>query len=220
MMKKDSRKRSVSVFTVLLFAGAIAASIVLANSAQAETNPRGKALFGLCTSCHGAQGHGNVSVGAPAIAGLPGWYVQAQLEKFYSGARGQHPTDDAGNRMRPMAKMMKGDDIKIVAEYVSALPSAIPPTTLTGDIEKGKASYMVCSACHGQNAEGNEALRAPPLKISNDWYLVRQLTNFKGKVRAGDTTKDPVGSVMTGMAATLADEQAMKDVILYIHSLK
>ncbi|MBI2301994.1 MAG: beta-galactosidase trimerization domain-containing protein, partial [Armatimonadetes bacterium] len=33
------------------------------------------------------------SLGAPAIAGLSAWYVEAQLRKFRIGARGTHPSD-------------------------------------------------------------------------------------------------------------------------------
>lgn len=181
---------------------------------------RAEQVFSLCIQCHGPQGYGNKAIGAPAIAGLPEWYITKQLETFSSGGRGKHPDDDAGNRMRPMARTLSADDIKIVSSYVAALKSTAPEKTLDGDVEKGKAFYVTCSACHGMNADGNMALHAPPLKISNDWYLVRQLKNFKNKVRAGDPAKDPIGVTMAPMAATLPDEQAMKDVISYIHSLK
>src|SRR6185312_1462677 len=84
---------------------------------------RGKALFALCASCHGPQGQGNREYGAPAIAGLPEWYLTRQLQHFIDGARGKHPDDDAGNRMRPMARTLKGaDDPQLVATYVSSLP--------------------------------------------------------------------------------------------------
>jgi cytochrome c553 len=201
------------VFSILTF------SILLgAPSSFAES--RGVELFSLCTQCHGPQGYGNKAIGAPAIAGLPEWYVAKQLETFAAGGRGKHPDDDAGNRMRPMARTLSADDIKIVSSYVGALKSTSPEKTLNGDAEKGKTFYVTCSACHGVNAEGNVALHAPPLKISNDWYLVHQLNNFKAKIRASDAKKDPIGATMAPMAGTLPDEQAMKDVITYIHSLK
>jgi cytochrome c553 len=187
---------------------------------QASAKERGEALFNLCMSCHGSEGHGNQEISAPAIAGLPQWYIEAQIEKFQTGVRGKHPTDDAGNRMRPMARTLRGDDAKIVAAYVSKLAPAPLTSTVGGNAEKGKAYFAVCMACHGPTGDGNEALHAPPLKISNDWYLVHQLNNFKNKIRAADASKDTTGGMMAPMAATLPDEQAMKDVITYVQSLK
>jgi len=181
---------------------------------------RGKALFNLCISCHGQQGNGDKEAGGPAIAGMPQYYIEAQLEKFVSNARGAHPEDDNGNRMRPMARTLATEDIKIVAEFVASLKPVAPIATLGGDPEKGKAAFTVCASCHGQSGEGNPIMHAPPLKYSNDWYLLRQLIHFKAKIRAGDPSTDPVGSVMTAMAGTLADEQSMKDVISYVQSLK
>ena len=192
-------------------------------SGQAAAKTRGEAVFGLCLQCHGAEGQGDKLYGAPRIAGLPKWYILAQLEKFQLGVRGKHPDDDAGNRMRPMARTLADGDAEIVATYVANMKT--PPgkpeglTLVGGNVEKGKALFMVCSACHGAGADGNEAMHAPPLKISNDWYLLHQLMNFKNKIRASDPAKDPIGATMAPQASSL-DEQAMKDVITYVQSLK
>ena len=40
---------------------------------------RGERVYGLCTQCHGANGEGKSEALAPAIAGLPGWYVDCLL---------------------------------------------------------------------------------------------------------------------------------------------
>ena len=62
----------------------------------------GKELFAACASCHGDNGTGQANIAAPNIAGLPAWYVEAQLVKYRSGIRGAHPDDLEGLRMRPM----------------------------------------------------------------------------------------------------------------------
>ncbi len=203
-----------------VFLIAICALSTLSTLSFAEE--RGKALFNLCMSCHGQQGEGgSPAIGAPAIAGLPAWYIAAQLEKFSTNVRGMHPDDTAGHLMRPMARtLIYKDDIKTISAYVASLKAATPPATTGGNAERGKAYYPVCMSCHGPKGEGNEALKAPSLKISNDWYLVNQLMKFKHKQRASDPKKDPTGATMAPMAATLPDEQAMKDVIAYIQSLK
>lgn len=59
----------------------------------------------------------------------------------------------------------------------------------------------VCAACHG--ADGNSAITAnPKLAGQHPEYLVKQLTEFKSGKRAN--------AVMSGMAATLSDEDVKK----------
>ena len=79
--------------TTSIFAGA--------SSAWAEDGDlaRGEQLFALCTQCHATDGGGNSEALAPAIAGLPGWYVEAQLKKFKDGTRGLHAADTGGLRV-------------------------------------------------------------------------------------------------------------------------
>lgn len=78
--------------------------------------------FLFCTSCHGAGLAGNPAVGAPAIAGLPAWYVREQLRAFRSGSRGSQPDDGIGAAMRAAAGLLPDEDaVYAVAEYVAAL---------------------------------------------------------------------------------------------------
>jgi cytochrome c oxidase subunit 2 len=87
-----------------------------------------------------------------------------------------------------------------------------------GDAAKGKTLYGTCAACHGVNAEGNPALNSPALTGLQDWYMVRQLKNFKDGIRGSDP-KDVFGAQMRPMAMTLPNDQAMEDVVAYIRSL-
>ena len=123
--------------------------------------------------------------------------------------------------MRPMALSMRSDqDIKTVAAFVEKMPRQPQvPSIEGGSAERGKTLYGPCTACHGSNGEGNPATKGPPLAGASDWYLLSQLKKFKSGVR-GTNPKDTQGAVMRPMALTLADEQAMKDVIAYIASLK
>ncbi len=191
--------------------------------ARAADEKRGAALFPFCGQCHGAAGAGNQTYLAPAISGLPEWYVFAQLQNFYTGQRGMHPDDVAGLRMFPMAKTFKGDradsDMQALAAYVAKLPAPTPPPTLVGgDPERGAGYYQVCIACHGADGNGNEALRSPPLHQQHDWYLLSSLQRYKSGVRGSDP-RNTNAQVMRGMSSTLVDEQAMKDVIAYIRTL-
>ena len=212
-----------SAISLAIGAALVALLSLLPASARAADDARAAALFPLCGQCHGAAGAGNQMYLAPAIAGLPEWYVFAQLQNFYTGQRGKHPDDLAGLRMYPMAKTFQGDraesDMQALAAYVAKLPPPPTPATLVGgDPERGARSYQVCTACHGPAANGNEALRAPPLHQQHDWYLLSSLQRYKSGVRASDP-RNTNAQVMQGMSGTLVDEQAMKDVIAYIRTL-
>ena len=89
---------------------------------------------------------------------------------------------------------------------------------VTGNAAAGQALYAVCSACHGPQAQGNQTLNAPKLSRQAGWYLTRQLWHFKQGIRGADA-RDIYAQQMIPMAATLADETAISNVVAYINSL-
>jgi cytochrome c553 len=177
-------------------------------------------LYDGCVQCHGAQGEGNQELGAPAIAGLERWYVKAQLRKFKKSQRGWHADDMAGKRMQPMALALNTDEkVDVIASYVASMPGSNPRATLEGgNPETGKIYFATCTQCHGADARGNIDELGPPLVGASDWYLLRQLQNFKAGVR-GTHPDDVTGAKMRPFSMTLPTEQAMKDVIAYIGTL-
>jgi cytochrome c553 len=183
--------------------------------------PPGEELFQLCAQCHGEKALGNRFVNAPSIAGLPQWYLEAQLKKFKAGGRGTHFDDLTGMQMRPMALSFHNDaEITAAAAYVASLAPQKPAPLLTGgDATRGKTLYGVCTACHQADGSGNEALKAPPLTHSNDWYMASSLKKFKAGVR-GTNALDTSGALMRPMSQTLVDDQAVEDVVAYIVSLQ
>ena len=184
--------------------------------------PRGEALFDTCVPCHGSLAAGNPDIGAPAIAGLPQWYIERQLQNFQNGMRGAHPDDIPGLRMRPMAVTLNnedGEDIASVAEYVAGLSRVFAEGTILGNAGAGANTFgTVCFACHGADAEGNPVLGAPPLVAASDWYLLEQLRNFRSGARGADA-RDTGGLTMRPNAMTLSDE-SMRDVLTYIRTLR
>jgi cytochrome c553 len=200
------------------FLGAAACSVA---GERTPPVPPAQELFQLCQQCHGEAALGNQAVNAPSIAGLPQWYLDSQLKKFKAGGRGLHFDDITGMQMRPMAMSLHNDEeIKTVAAYVSSLPSKKPvPVLKGGDPNRGKALYAPCVACHQAGAEGNEALKAPPLNHANDWYMEASLKKFKAGVR-GTNPLDQTGALMRPMSQTLVDDQAVADVVAYISTLQ
>lgn len=87
------------------------------------------------------------------------------------------------------------------------------------DPARGAALYPTCAACHGARGEGNRALNAPRLTHLAPVYVAAQLQKFKSGVRGGSDASDSARQ-MAGIAATLADEQAMYDLAAYIATLE
>jgi cytochrome c oxidase subunit 2 len=109
-------------------------------------------------------------------------------------------------------------DIESVAEYVASLPPVFPESTMDGNAGAGAELYEVCVACHGAAGLGDELLHAPPIVQMHDWYMLNQLRNFKAGARGTDPT-DTWGATMRVNALALS-EQAMKDVIAYVYTLR
>jgi cytochrome c oxidase subunit 2 len=61
-------------------------------------------------------------------------------------------------------------------------------------------------------------VNAPKLSGQAGWYLARQLNDFKQGLR-GAGVQDVYGKQMTAFAATLTDDQAVRNVVAYIGTL-
>ena len=208
------------VLALVIVIAALGIGFIAGGCEDKEPLARGKELYDACMPCHGKQGEGTEVVAAPAIGGLPEWYIEAQVMKFRAGKRGYHFDDLAGLRMRPMSLSMPTEaDVKLVANFISLMPRPAHKAEIQGgNVEHGKQLFTVCVACHGADAGGNQALNAPMLAGADDWYLQSQLHKFKTKMR-GDPAVDAIGATMQAMSMTLPDEQAEKDVIAYIKTL-
>lgn len=204
----------------------------------------GEEMFATCAFCHGPQGQGGAALDAPPLAGMDAWYVERQLNLFKNRLRGMHPEDISGLQMSIVSGMTRNDvTVKNVAEYISKMDPNPPPEMHNGEIapsnraflwvseyadlvhpepantEKGAQIYASsCMACHGVDGQGNQSLGAPKLVLLPDWYMHRQLQYFRNGVRGADP-KDIYGKQMAAFAQTLADEQAIADVVAYIDSL-
>jgi len=187
-------------------------------SAGAADEERGRELFRPCVACHGALAEGNREVQAPALAGLPAWYVARQLENFRNGRRGGDDADAYGAQMARMAQQLWDDtEVRSVAAYVASLPPAVPIATVRGKAKRGELAFASCAACHGADAAGTAELGAPPLRALDDWYFVNQLTAFRSGLR-GSHPDDTGGLQMRAAAANTADE-VMLDLAAYIATL-
>lgn len=181
----------------------------------------GKFLFATCKTCHGNSGEGNPDLKAPALVNLDAPYLYRQLMNFRKGIRGYLPADTLGTQMAAIATTLK-DSLAVsnVVAYIETLPDITPSTTITGDIQKGERTYQsICGSCHGPHGKGNAAMHAPRLNGLDDWYLKKQINNFKASLR-GAHARDELGAQMIPMAQLLKEDQAVHDVIAYIRSVQ
>lgn len=179
----------------------------------------GQALYAVCTACHGAAGEGNRDLNAPKLSGQPSWYLSKQLRAYKQGLRGADDRDVYAKQMAPFAAVLTDDAaIRNVVAYIATLSEQRPESTVQGNPDKGRLLYTTCIACHGPDGAGIWATNAPRLSNMSDWYMKRQLQNFRDGVR-GAHPQDYNGAQMASMARVLRDDQAINDLLDYMHQL-
>jgi cytochrome c oxidase subunit II len=180
---------------------------------------QGAALYAVCSACHGADGAGSTALNAPRLAGQSSWYLKRQINDFKHGFRGADAKDSFGQQMVPMAATLADDAaVANVLAHIATLKAEKPAPSLAGDRERGRVLYTNCAGCHGNSGEGVWATNAPRLAGQSDWYLARQLHNFKDGLR-GTHPQDFPGTQMAQISEMLHDDRAVADVIAYINTL-
>lgn len=229
--------RSILVMFLLCFGANALAQSTLQSPNETVT---GEELFIVCTFCHGDSVQGNDRRDGPALAGLEAWYLELQMHNFKKGIRGNLAEDVPGQVMHFSSPMLRNDyTIASVAEYISALEPGKPMAanavgarpyiwdspyaglepSIMGDAEAGRETYTtVCTACHGEEGRGNEALGAATLTYLSEVYMIRQLMYFRDGIR-GAHPEDIRGQQMAAMAKLLTDDQKIADVVAYISGL-
>jgi len=178
----------------------------------------GKAMYQVCSACHGAKGEGNPMLNAPALAAQNRWYLKRQLQHYQQGIRGGDVGDQFGAQMVAMANLLQDEQsMANVLSFIDSLPPP-QPKAAQGDIMRGRSLYRNCGYCHGSQAQGIYATNAPALNALDSAYLQRQLSYFKQGIR-GSHKGDFYGAQMQLMAQSLHSEQDIAAVIAYISSL-
>lgn len=174
----------------VLCAVSVLIMLTLVVSVKALASDTGKQVFNdICRACHQKTGHGIEAMKAPAIAGLPRWYVSHQIRQFKSGVRGRSAADRSGQLM---SKIVTGiDDLAIahVSGYIqkSLVPLKQRQTTAIPskqEVALGKTLYEGhCQSCHAAQGRGKRTGFIPPLNKQQDWYLHEQIEKFTNNAR-------------------------------------
>ena len=127
--------------------------------------------------------------------------AQFQARHPWRRARRDHRGADGA-----VASMLDDTAVANVAAHIATLPDDPPRATLQGDAERGSRTYVTCANCHGTEGQGVWSTKSPRLANQSDWYLIRQLNNFRTGVR-GRHPQDFDGAQMARIARILDDEQ-------------
>ena len=117
-------------------------------------------------------------------------------------------------------KITTGDIAIFSRQLATMLAAGIPLVQafeIVGNGHENAAMQKLILSIKG-DVEGGSAL-AEALAGREEWYLRRQLQNFKSGARGSDS-RDTYGLQMAPMAQLLADDQAIADVVAYIATLE
>ena len=179
----------------------------------------GQAAFAVCAACHGANGEGNQALNAPKLAGQPDWYLdaaaaqlQARRARRRTGRRHREP--DGGDR-----EPLDATTIDNVVAYIATLPDTVRTPPSRAMRRAGASRYTTCAYCHGAAGQGSWSTNAPRLAGMSDWYLARQLQQF----RRGPSRPASAGFPRRAdgaMSGVVADGEAIDDLLAYINTLR
>ncbi|WDE96247.1 c-type cytochrome [Lentisphaera profundi] len=169
-----------------------------------------------CSSCHGTEGQG-YSYGGPGPGiGLPSFLNQASDDFIFQTLKhGRSGTAMLSFIGATGLANLSEQDAKDIIVFLRNIDKT---TTTKTSAPTGASQYSLCVSCHGQNAEGNIALKAPALQHLSEDYIVKSLKKFKLGARGYDP-KDINGATMKSMAGMIADDKTMVMVAKHIKSL-
>lgn len=144
-------------------------------SSNSDATRMGHRLFiDNCSACHGREGQGNQLLGAPNLvdgAWLYGGSGDAIMTSIRNGRSGAMPGWES----------LGEDTVLNLTQYVLSLSGQTHDSAAAAT---GKAQFAVCSACHGADGTGNQALGAPDL-TDNSWLYGGTPEAIEHSIRKG-----------------------------------
>jgi cytochrome c553 len=145
-----------------------------------------------CVACHGPGGAAPIQAEYPRLAGQTARYMYLQLRDFQEGRR-DNPL------MTPMVAGLSRDDMRELADYFARqkpVPQTFAVNAEKSRLGKLKADETLCTMCHLGGFVGQNEI--PKVAAQNYAYIVKQLSDFKARVRTNDAGN------MTSVASTLS----------------
>ena len=120
--------------------------------------------------------------------------------------------------MYVIAQSLKPEDRKVAAIHYASIDAAASPLTLSETPSRGKQSYEVCAACHGDDGAGNADIGAPRIAGQSDWYILRSLETFHSGARGFD--EDDASGQQMRMALEAVDPSEFESIAAYAASIE
>lgn len=194
---------------VALVATLVISAVAWAGDSEADIRARlgagdpaaGKDKSAMCQGCHGADGN-SAAPNFPKLAGQYADYIRKQVTDYQKGVR-QDPT------MTGMAAAVTSEqDLQDIAAYFASQKQMAGEGSANaaggklyteGDMSRG---IYACINCHGERGKGKAPDNAlfPVIGGQHKDYLVKQLTDLKGRTRSND----PAG-MMADIARNMSD---------------
>jgi mono/diheme cytochrome c family protein len=214
----------------LAFLAGTAAFLFAAGASQAEEHKArwvessarsielGRASYGTCMGCHGADAAGRIGIG-PRIASKS--YLAAASDDFLIQTI---KNGRAGTTMVPWAAVLNDEQIQALVAYLRSLhpvePAKLNESKLEGVPENGEKIYRsICSGCHGRSGAGYQET-ANGTGIGRKVFLdsagngfIRYIVNH-GKTQ----TKMRGFSVKNATAIANLSDQEIDDTIAYLRA--
>jgi len=160
----------------------IKASTVEQLATDSEATRLGQRLFiDNCAACHGREGHGNPQLGAPNLVDGDWLYGGDSASIMTSILDGRH------GAMPSFVSAYGEDGVANLANYVLGLSGAAHSQVRAN---AGQSMFVVCSACHGVEGKGNQALGAPNLTDAI-WLYGGDLATIEKTIREGRNGQMP-----------------------------
>jgi cytochrome c553 len=187
---------------------ALPAAAAAQSSVQAVsgTSPTTALPVAVCSACHGNQGAGSESVGAPRLAGMNRDYLAHALTMFKNKTR-------ASDIMQPVAQKLSDDQITALSDYFSAQNPVVeaathaPAADLVANGKRlaesgGEGDVPACFSCHGPSGQGNGA-RFPAIAGQPMTFSIARLREFQMRAKSSV----PKAGSMTEVASKMDDAQ-------------
>lgn len=174
----------------------------------------GQAKTAVCGACHGPDGNSLVPI-FPKLAGQGERYLLEQLQAIKANTR-QVP--EMTGQLTHLSDQDLADIAAWYASQTTSVGAADPALVAHGEaLYRGgnlDTGLPACTACHGPNGAGLAAAGFPQLSGQQSPYTIKQLTNFREKVR----TTDGDSMIMQTVAGKLSDTD-IKALAAYLQGL-
>jgi len=174
----------------------------------------GQASYAVCSACHGQQGEGNPQLErteARRSGGLVPWRSNCRISNSeYAAAR----RDTFGKQMVAFAAMLADDtrDRRTSLRTSTPCPSRIRKGRCRGILRKARALRNLRVLPQAAAAKGVWSTNAPRLSPHERLVHETPASELQQGVR-GSHPEDFMGAQMAAMAKSLADDQAINDVL-------